>query len=606
MMLRFKPFHAPLVFGLVFSLMLGSLGLLGQPQAAYAQDDLSQLLSTADGSLSVRLPAGWVGFDDSGNTALALFSSILFFGEDQAAAEARQAYNLGQATAVPGAGGVVTVVDRAAFEQNLGPLTPDSAVAAVVAGAESQGSVTTVGATAYQTSAGNPAVYAIINDPKADLLSFVVGVEFGDVVALASAEKATADFEATKDLLAAILDTMSAPAETSIPTTTGLGGGGLGSTGVVSGEASDLAFVVTDDSVLSISLPAEWVFEDRRATDGLFLFGENATEVENRAVFWLSNELVEVSGSGGFVAVVEWETIGLDASTIDLQVALTNFLGELGHSDAEEFQEVTIGGQTPAIYTVLTYPSQKTFVAIIAFNEKLAIVTTSAPLATFDENRNLLLEVMQSVSIPAGEAPVNPTGSTGLAGNPASAGQTVSASNGSLSVVLPEGWVAQDNVATDNFLAFGENADAASNRATFWQADASVQAVGIGGIITLNAYADLGYTADTMEPIGTLDTFIESIGLITVQPSQTFNIAGVVASYAVVDWNNTRGVLMLIPFQESLALIYASTTPENLEANLDLLLTIAESVRVPATTPDNTGGSGLGGSGAGAGGSKNK
>lgn len=54
------------------------------------------------------------------------------------------------------------------------------------------------------------------------------------------------------------------------------------------------------------------------------------------------------------------------------------------------------------------------FVALIAFDLKLGIVATSAPNATFDENRNLLLEVMQSVSIPAGQPPTTDPGTTGL------------------------------------------------------------------------------------------------------------------------------------------------------------------------------------------------
>lgn len=595
---------------LVFSILVGSIGFASQPAYAQGSSDLTQLFASTDGALSLRLPATWVAIDDTGNPDLALFSTIIFFGENQAAAEARRAYNLGQTSNVPGLGGAVVVVDPAQFQQLAGqPLTPDSAVAAVVAGTEANGGSTQVGATAYQTTAGNPAVYAVTSDPNSDLLAFVVAVEFTGAVVLASAENRTADFAGSSDLLTAILDSVSAPAEaaTTPPNNGGTGlGGGLGGTGLVSGESADKTFVTSDDGSLSILLPKDWVFEDQLATNGLFIFGETQAEAENRATFWLSNELVTVAGSGGFVAEIEWSSISADAQTFDLNAGLTAFLSNLGHSEAEEFQEVTIGGQTPAVYTVLTYPSQKTFVALIAFDLKLGIVATSAPNATFDENRNLLLEVMQSVSIPAGQPPTTGPGTTGLGGTglgggTASTGQTVAASDNSLSVVLPDGWVSQDNMASAGYFAFGENAAELQNRITFWETDSSIPITGLGGVITLYNYADLGYTADTMDPVTTLDNFIQNLSLVTVQPTQTFNIAGVVASYAVVEWGASQGVLMIIPFQERLALVYASTTAANINANLTLLLSVAETVRVPA----ETGGSGgLGGGTTGAGGGK--
>lgn len=600
-----------LALTLVFSILVGSFGVASSTAYAQGSTDLTQLFASADGSLSVRLPSTWAALDDTGNPDLTLFSTIIFFGENQTSAEARRAYNMGQTTNVPGMGGAVVIVDAAQFQTLAGqPLTADSAVAAVVAGTEANGGSTQVGATAYQTTDGNPAVYAVTSDPNSDLLAFIVAIDFAGTVVLASAENHTADFAASSDLLTAIIDSISAPGE--VATTpnnggTGLGGTGLGGTGLVSGEASDKQFVTSDDGTLSILLPNGWVFDDQLATNGLFVFGENDTEAENRATFWLSNELVTVAGSGGFVAEIEWSSIGADAKTFDLTTGLTAFLSNLSHSEAEEFQEVTIGGQTSAIYTVLTYPSQKTFVALIAFNLKLGIVATSAPNATFDANRNLLLEVMQSVSIPAGQPPSTDPGTTGLGGTglgggTASTGQTVAASDNSLSVVLPDGWVSQDNMASAGYFAFGENATELQNRITFWETDSSIAITGLGGIITLYNYADLGYTADTMDPVQTLDNFIQNLSLVTVQESDTFNIAGVVASYAIVEWGSSQGVLMIIPFQERLALIYASTTAANINANLTLLLSVAETVRVPAETG---GGGGLGGGAAtGAGGGK--
>ncbi|KAB2866593.1 MAG: hypothetical protein F9K46_01990, partial [Anaerolineae bacterium] len=343
-----------LVLALVFSIVVGSVGFASRPAYAQGSSDLTQLFASTDGALSLRLPATWVGIDDTGDPGLTLFSTIIFFGENQAAAEARRAYNLGQTSNVPGLGGAVVVVDPAQFQQLAGqPLTPDSAVAAVVAGTEANGGSTQVGATAYQTTAGNPAVYAVTSDPNSDLLAFVVAVEFTGTVVLASAENRTADFAGSSDLLTGILDSVSAPAETATTPTnnggTGLGGG-LGGTGLVSGESSDKTFVTSDDGSLSILLPKEWVFEDQLATNGLFVFGETQAEAENRATFWLSNELVTVAGSGGFVAEIEWSSINADAQTFDLSAGLTAFLSNLSHSEAEEFQEVTIGGQTPAVY----------------------------------------------------------------------------------------------------------------------------------------------------------------------------------------------------------------------------------------------------------------
>ncbi len=609
-MFRSIRLSALIVLTLVFSLLVGSIGIASQP--AYAQDptSLTQLVASANGGLSVRLPATWVAIDDTGNAQLALFSTILFFGENQAAAEARRAYNMGQTSNVPGMGGAVVIVDPAQFQQLAGqPLTPDSAVAAVVAGTEANGGSTQVGATAYQTSAGNPAVYAVTSDPNSDLLAFIVAVDFSGTIVLASTENRTADFAGSSDLLTAILDSVSAPAEAPTTPTTGGGGlgGGLGGTGLVSGESDDNAFVTSDDGSLSILLPEDWVFEDQLATNGIVVFGENQAEADNRATFWLSNQLVTVAGSGGFVAEIEWSSIPADPATFDLNAGFTGFLANLSHSEAEPFQEITIGGQTPAIYTVITYPTQKTFVGLIAFDLKLAIVAASAPNATFEANRNLLLEIIQSVSIPAGQPPATDPGTTGLGGgtglggSTASTGQTVAASDSSLSVVLPDGWVSQDNMASGGYFAFGENGSELQNRITFWESDQDIAITGLGGIITLYDYANLGYTADTMDPVVTLDTFISNLSLVTVQPTQTFNIAGVVASYAIVEWGASQGVLMIIPFQERLALVYASTTAANINSDLAILLSVAETVRVPAETG---GGGGLGGGTTGAGGGK--
>lgn len=285
------------------------------------------LVQTKDGKISFLVPDGWFYYDNSGDQQLALFSSMLFFGENEREIEARLNINRGLTDRVNGFGGVVALVDSSLYQQAFGAApNADDLMQLLI------DSNVAIGATTTETTevaimgvAGKLVIIdtSAINNEVSIVVTF--DTTLGTAVGVSSGPLST--FSANINLLGSILDTIVIPAGSAPPPTQvggegpGLGGGGTTTGGEGPGlgggsgsqpPASETVVFAASNGEVSIELPPTWVIEDRMdTTDRFFVFGDSQAAVNSRLEDFIGSGETPVVGLGGYVALVDYAAISM-------------------------------------------------------------------------------------------------------------------------------------------------------------------------------------------------------------------------------------------------------------------------------------------------------
>lgn len=338
---------------------------------------------------------------------------------------------------------------------------------------------------------------------------------------------------------------------------------GAGNTGMAEAQSDPRTrLVVSEDYRLSIELPLGWILSDELAGDGVWLFGENQEEVENRRVFWDENDLIEVDGNGGLVAMFRTEDIAssLDAAPVDNLEAIIEVLELEGVS---ETQSLSIGGW-PAAYSVVNWGSQRGYVAYLALGEQVAFITSMGPQLSFEVNRDLLQAIVESVRVPA------------------NSGQTFGAEDDRVTLVLPAHWSIIDLPDTeDAFFAFGESDQEAKNRRIFWEENGNIEVEGLGGMVAFIPVGTLAGSDAAASEVVNLQSFITGLELETFEAPLPMQLSGYSGAVAVVQWGAQVGFLSMTRLDDNVALAFAATSPEQFENDRDVLFNVLRSLSFP-------------------------
>lgn len=285
-------------------------------------------VQTEDGNISVLVPDGWFFYDNTGDPQLALFTSMLFFGESEREIEARLNINRGVDDRVNGFGGVVALVDATLYQQAFGAapnavdlmqLLIDSNVA--------------IGATVSETTdvqvMGAPGKLVIINTANINNeVSIAVTFETTLGVVAATSSGPLATFDANVNALGSILDTIVIPASAVPSGTQGPGIGGDNSNNGTQGPglgggnnqppATQTNVVAASTGEVSIEIPAGWIVDDRMGTDDrLFVFGDSQQAVDSRVQDFLESSTAPVVGTGGYIALLAYDAIPITSPAPD-------------------------------------------------------------------------------------------------------------------------------------------------------------------------------------------------------------------------------------------------------------------------------------------------
>lgn len=256
------------------------------------EQNISEVVATADGEMSLELPLGWISED-----RLSTEDAIWVFGDSQAAVDTRVINFLEDQTHIlEGIGGVAFFIDlenlQAPNPVGTGYVSKFLNEQMIPIIQDSNGQM--LGTVAEFSSVGDQAAlfnYQYTNTGERGLLSGVVYEEPRLMVILLISGNNAASFDANFDLLAGIIDTLKVPGEvvetpstpnTNNPTTPslpGLGNNSQGNSlpGLGSSNTSALEQrVVNAQNTFDFGIPKNWVSVDKQ---NVVYFGENQAAV---------------------------------------------------------------------------------------------------------------------------------------------------------------------------------------------------------------------------------------------------------------------------------------------------------------------------------------
>lgn len=591
----------------------------GNIPTASAQNDpaLDQLLRSADGNVSVRVPSGWVWEDNSGDPAIALFSSQIWWGDSQSALDTRLEFNRLGTGNVVGLGGGVVLADNDAFTASFG-YYPDASELMDILKEFNEGGGATVEEPSETTIGTLSGYFTVVNSATINneiMLMVTADSPVGTILILSSGTAENTNENA--GLLNEIALSVRAPAEAdsssdNTPDSSPNNGNELPT-------FDNLSPLTTASAEVSIQVPVGWLGLDLSASGEGFYFGDSQEAIESRVENFRSEESLPVVGVGGTILLFPYADVGLSGAApsgfpVDFVDGILSDLTADGSTIVFDLTDFNVINNNQGALLGLEAPTGTAgWLAVMTFDEVETMVLmslTADSYANFEAQFIELAGLIDTVRLPAesdaavvptsfeGDAPgtdgsssgdtpglgdvFGPGGNngsnsgtdtgtdtsssdTGAALPPGS--QRYSTNDGSISIVLPEGWVVFDDMAGQNLFVIGDSQEAIDTRITnFNSADDPAPVVGSGVLIGRFSLDELG--AANPVPAGyavelatsLVPNFEEDGGLVIFPVAEIYSDANIqVARYggirstnletgfqAVVSFNNERTLLAII------------------------------------------------------------
>lgn len=594
--MRFFSYKNKFLYLTIALIISGSLSLTTLAPVAAApppQAPLNQYVQSSDGRVSLRLPDSWVYTD------VVATENIIAFGETDAAMVGRLNDLRGEPGLLISNGGTITlfnVADYGLTETSVDVLQTvmDSGIAAVT---EEPGGDVLEEPQVVEINPGQEIVLAVIT--SAGERGYAAMLGFGDTLAIMTATSTPTSWEANRDLLYSIIQSVRIPAEEGAVTPP--------DNTTTSGTIDEGTLVRATDGSLSVVVPTGWSFRDELVENEIFVFGENEAEAENRSVFWVSNELVEVAGAGGLISLRTFEAFGVDPATFDIETTMNNFIRNLELEAIEPIQ-IMDTSSNPGAHAVIDWGNQRGYVGLIAYGTLMAIIYISDTPSNFQNSRDILLSVLKSIRLPAEIAapptaggtavptPSNPTnnGGTGLGGALGSAGDKGDSSvplplalrneANTFEILLPEGWQTLVEPSTIEGTAGSETFYFANSLDEINTLRSSQPPTSAGGLIFLSSRSTIDFAGTmTMEELFTAFDPGDQLGGKGENQSGTINgFEAMWFEFNATSPNRVQGFWVVIALDDSIALIVLRTVPEAWEADGPVLEAIFKSVRYNA------------------------
>ena len=473
--------------------MLTALMLSGVLAIHAQSNSLTEIVQSADGSFSIRLPQSWV----TQNTTFPGLPTVLVIGDSSTSLQSELDHmGSGQPNLSSGMSGFIARLDLSGFPgsslddietlvlQSIGKLITDQ-------GAQILNEQTVT------TSGGYPADVTIVQDGTGGLRGYYGILQANDMlIQFQLTGRPVGTFTANEQWLGNIINSIRAPAEpvsnlqptaviaTPIPVNPNpqppVGGGGV---------------VASDTGIFSIRLPQGWTHAPTTVDNfsEALVFGDS--DASQQAVVDLAVNGIDaqyhVTGVGGFVGA-----LALNGQAPDQFVSplMQQILGSLTTdvTVTQPSQAHTFGGQYPGELALLNrgmigvLRSQDQLLLVILISDDIA--TNQAAMTNLLESIRMPAEANQpaplptQATVPTAQPPQpQPTQSSG------DTAQTYRSSDNQVSLVLPGPGTVLDHMADQNILAYGENDAAAQSRLYSVNPDLAPQTPisGTGGVIIL-------------------------------------------------------------------------------------------------------------------------
>ncbi len=543
------------------------------------QAPLTQYIQSSDGRVSVRLPDGWTYTD------VVAGENILAYGDSPDAVASRLSDVRGQTSTITGNGGTIVLLNLADYGFTTASTDVlKSVMDSGLVGVQNVGGSVLEDPQEVEINPGQTIVLAAIQAGGEQGYAATIG--FGEMIAIMTATGTPTTWDANRDLLYTIIQSVRIPAD---PNTAPPDGA------LPAGD--DVTVVRATDGSLSVAIPTGWSFKDQLTDNQIFVFGESETETENRSVFWISNEQVVVGGKGGLISSRRLDELDLDPATVDIGSTSNTFITNLEVTVIEARQIFTVNN-APGAYAVVDWGQQRGFLAFIVFGEMLAIVYVSDSPANFEASRDTLFAIIESVRIPA-EIAAPPTadnnggtnnGGTGLGGVLGNTGnqdtstialpQALRNEASTLEILLPETWQTFVAPSEEAIIVGGDTIYYGSSQAEIDVLRSSGAPSSAGGVIIFFDRILID-TTKSLSPEQTL-ALLDSPNLTGRSETLTDTINGNQAIWFEFNQETptpTRGYWVVFIFEDKLALMALRTPPSDWEQSGPILEAIFRSVR---------------------------
>lgn len=373
--------------------------------------------------------------------------------------------------------------------------------------------------------------------------------------------------------------------------------------------------VRTLDGKISVRLPQGWMAQDSAASifTSVIAFGDNAASLQD-----VLNSLSRTTTNpnltriNGVIAIVN----PVYVSGLPSQMAISALLAgivqdlELSGGTVLEQSSIMLGGQYGGSLIVARTPAANAtgFVGVFqSGNEIFEVMIGASPDQSFNSNRQLLMDILNSIRIPAEAASVaaapQPTAPPITQSTAAESDNIARTAGGEVSAVIPVGWVAQefDVIGFTDMLAFGDRQATVQALINSITASGDFGVAGQGGVIglldpeALEGQAPNAVVAPLMQDLvssiqGNEVTILEPASAHTFGGQYQGQLASISVGYIAVFVADDKVVVSIV----------VSDNPEPVRP---ALLGVLESVRVPAqaaadqqpAAQDQPAGGGIGG-----------
>ncbi len=157
----------------------------------------------------------------------------------------------------------------------------------------------------------------------------------------------------------------------------------------------------SSDNQVSLVLPGVGTILDHIADQQVLAYGENDAAAQSR-LYSVNPDLAPqtpISGTGGVIILYPMSRFQIDPQNPDLAPLMERALGGLTGYTVEQTAQPLAGG---GLYAVIASGTERGYLALIPFGDQIAYVTaTTTPDRFGGDNEVLLLNIVESVRVPA-------------------------------------------------------------------------------------------------------------------------------------------------------------------------------------------------------------
>ncbi len=158
--------------------------------------------------------------------------------------------------------------------------------------------------------------------------------------------------------------------------------------------------VRSSDDQVSLVLPGPGTVLDHMADQNILAYGATDAAAQSR-LYSVNADLAPstpLSGTGGVIILYPMDRFGIDPQNPDLTGLMDRALGGLkGYTVEQAAQPIGDGG----LYAEIASSGERGYLALLPFGDQIAYVTATTNPLDFTGNESLLLDIVQSVHVPA-------------------------------------------------------------------------------------------------------------------------------------------------------------------------------------------------------------